>query len=184
MRKNFGAKPYLYPQPVMIIGTYDENGKPNAMNAAWGGIVGREEIIIDLSTHKTTDNILKTKAFTVSIGDVENVIACDYVGLESANNTSDKMNKAGFTTTKSDFVNAPIINELPLALECELIKVIDESKYLGRIVNVNADESIIGEDGEISLDKFSPITFDTAHSAYYRLGDKVGNAFKDGLKLK
>ena len=184
MRKNFGAKPYLYPQPVMIIGTYDENGKPNAMNAAWGGIVGREEIIIDLSSHKTTDNILKTKAFTVSIANVENVIACDYVGLESANNTPDKMNKAGFTTTKSGFVNAPIINELPLTLECELTSVIDESKYIGRIVNVSADEKILGKDGEISLDKFSPITFDTVHSKYYRFGDIVGNAFKDGLKLK
>ena len=94
MRKNFGAKPYLYPQPVMIIGTYDENGKPNAMNAAWGGIVGREEIIIDLSTHKTTENIVKTKAFTVSIANVENVVACDYVGLESATNTPYKMDKA------------------------------------------------------------------------------------------
>lgn len=184
MRKNFGAKHYLYPQPVMIIGTYDENGKPNAMNTAWGGIVGREEIIIDLSSHKTTDNILKTKAFTVSIANVENVIACDYVGLESANNTPDKINKAGFTTTKSDFVNAPIINELPLTLECELTSVIDESKYIGRIVNVSADEKILGEDGEISLDKFSPITFDTVHSKYYKLGDSVGNAFKDGLKLK
>ena len=184
MRKNFGAKPYLYPQPVMIIGTYDENGKPNAMNAAWGGIVGREEIIIDLSTHKTTENIVKTKAFTVSIANVENVVACDYVGLESATNTPDKMDKAGFTTTKSDFVNAPIINELPLTLECELIKVIDESKYLGRIINVSADEKILGDDGEISLDKFSPITFDSVHSGYYSLGNKVGNSFKDGLKLK
>ncbi|HCJ77313.1 flavin reductase family protein [Thermoguttaceae bacterium LCP21S3_D4] len=184
MRKNFGAKPYLYPQPVMIIGTYDENGKANAMNAAWGGIVGNDEIIVDLSSHKTTDNLLKTKAFTISVADAEHVVACDYVGVVSAKAEPDKMEKAGFTTVKSEFVNAPVINELPLTLECELVKVIDDSKYLGRIVNVSADESILGEDGEISLDKFSPIVFDMVHAGYYKFGDKVGRAFKDGLQLK
>ena len=116
MRKNFGAKPFLYPQPVMILGTYDENGKANAMNAAWGGIVGANEIIVDLSTHKTTDNIIKNKAFTVGVADLEHLVACDYVGIVSANKEADKMKKAGFTTTKGEFVNAPIINELPLTL--------------------------------------------------------------------
>lgn len=183
-RKNFGAQPLLFPQPVMIIGTYDENGNANAMNAAWGGIVGMDEIIIDLSTHKTTENIMKTGAFTVSAADAEHMAACDYVGVVSGNKEPDKMKKAGFTTTKSKFVNAPIINELPVTLECELIKVIDGGKYLGRIINVSADESVLGEDGEISLDKFSPITFDTVHRGYYRLGEKVGNAFKDGMQLK
>ena len=125
MRKDFGAKPYLYPQPVMIIGTYDKDGKPNAMNAAWGGIVGANEIIIDLSSHKTTDNIMKNKAFTVGVADLEHLVACDYVGIVSANNEPNKMEKAGFTTIRSEFVNAPIINELPLTLECELVKVID-----------------------------------------------------------
>ncbi len=105
MRKNFGAKPYLYPQPVMIIGTYDENGNANAMNAAWGGMAGANKIIIDLSSHKTTDNIQLNRAFTVSVGDVKHLTACDYVGMVSAHNAPDKMEKAGFTTTKSDFVN-------------------------------------------------------------------------------
>ena len=184
MRKDFGAKPYLYPQPVMIIGTYDENGKANAMNAAWGGMVGANELIIDLSAHKSTDNILKNKAFTVSVADVEHLVACDYVGIVSANNVDDKMEKAGFTTTKSKFVNAPVINELPLTFECELVKVIDDSKYLAEIKNVNADESILGDDGEIDLNKFTPITYDPVHHGYYKLGEKVGNAFKDGGKLK
>lgn len=130
MRKNFGAKPFLYPQPVMILGTYDENGNANAMNAAWGGIVGANEIIVDLSAHKTTDNIIKNKAFTVGVADLEHLVACDYVGIVSANKEADKMKKAGFTTTKSEFVNAPIINELPLTLECELVKVIDEKFIL------------------------------------------------------
>lgn len=184
MRKNFGAKPFLFPQPVMIIGTYDENGKANAMNAAWGGIAGADEIMIDLSSHKTTDNLLRNKAFTVSVADVEHMAACDYVGLVSANKEENKMEKAGFTTTKSEFVNAPVINELPLTLECELTDVIGGSKIFGKIVNVSIDEKVLGEDGELSLEKFSPITYDTVHYGYYRLGERVGNAFKDGNALK
>ena len=184
MRKNFGAKPFLYPQPVMIIGTYDENGNANAMNAAWGGIVGMNEIIVDLGSHKTTDNLMKTKAFTVSIADTAHMIACDYVGVVSANKEPDKMAKAGFTTTKSEFVNAPIINELPLVLECVLKQVVDGSKFIGEIKNVSTDESILGADGEIDLERFHPITYDTVHYGYYALGERVGNAFKDGLKLK
>ena len=184
MRKNFGAKPYLYPQPVMIIGTYDENGKADAMNAAWGGIVGMNEIIIDLASHKTTDNIQLNRAFTVSVGDVEHLTACDYVGIVSAHKTPDKMEKAGFTTTKSDFVNAPIINELPLTLECELVKVLEGSLYLGEIKNVSIDESILGADGELDLTKFIPITYDPVHNGYYPLGKQAGNAFADGAKLK
>ena len=167
MRKNFGAKPFLYPQPVMILGTYDENGKANAMNAAWGGIVGANEIIVDLSAHKTTDNIIKNKAFTVGVADLEHLVACDYVGIVSANKEADKMKKAGFTTTKGEFV-----------------KVIDESKYLAEIKNVSADEKYLGDDGEIDLSKFTPITYDPVHHGYYRLGERVGNAFKDGAKLK
>lgn len=183
-RKNFGAKPYLFPQPVLIIGTYDENGKANAMNAAWGGIVGADEIMIDLSHHKTTENLMKTKALTVSAADAEHMVACDYVGIVSGSTEPNKMEKAGFTTTKSEFVNAPIINGLPVMLECELVDVIDGSKYLGRIKNVSVDERVLGEDGEISLDLFLPITYDTVHHGYYRLGERVGNAFQDGGKLK
>ena len=184
MRKNLGAKSYLYPQPVMIIATYDGDGKANAMNAAWGGIVGSNEIIFDLGSHKTTDNILKTKAFTVGVADAEHVVECDYVGIVSGNNDSDKMKKAGFSTVKSEFVNAPIINELPLVLECELIKIIDGSKFIGEIKNVSADEKILDENGKIDLTKFAPITYDPMSYGYYRLGEKVGNAFSDGKKLK
>lgn len=182
-RKSLGVKPYLFPQPVMIIGTYDENGKANAMNAAWGGIAGSDEIIIDLGSHKTTKNISLKKAFTVSIADADHVIACDYVGIVSANNEPDKLEKAGFTVTKSEFVDAPIINELPLALECELVKVIDGTKYLGKIKNVSADESILSG-GDVTLEKFFPIIYDTAGHGYYKLGEKVGNAFKDGTAFK
>ena len=184
MRKDFGAKPYLYPQPVMIIAAYDEDGKANAMNAAWGGIVGANEIIIDLSNHKTTENIIKTKAFTVSMADEQHVIACDYVGLVSGNRVPDKMDKAGFTTVKSKFVNAPIILELPFTLECVLTQIIDGSKYLGEIKNVSIDDSILGDDGELDLAIFHPITYDPVHHGYYKLGEKAGNAFKDGNQIR
>ena len=155
-RKNLGAQPMLYPQPVLIIATYDENGNPNAMNAAWGGICGRDEIMIDMSSHKTTENIAVTKAFTVSAADVEHMAASDYVGLVSANKEPRKMEKAGFTTTKSEFVNAPVINELPVTLECELKEIVGGSKYIGKIVNVSVDESVLGEDGKVDLGKFHP----------------------------
>lgn len=184
MRKNLGAKTYLYPQPVMIIATYDEDGNANAMNAAWGGIVGSNEIIFDLGSHNTTDNILRNKAFTVAVGDVDHVIECDYVGIVSANKDPEKMKKSGFTTFKSSFVNAPVINELPLCLECELIKVVDGSKFIGEIKNVNADEKILDSEGKIDLTKFAPITYDPSAYGYYRLGEKVGNAFSDGKKIK
>lgn len=183
-RKNFGAQPYLFPQPVLIVATYDENGKANAMNAAWGGIVGRDEIIIDMSKHKTTENLKHNKAFTVSFADVEHTVACDYVGIVSGEKEPNKMEKAGFTTTKSEFVNAPVINELPVALECELIDVIDGGKYLGRVKNVTVDERVLGEDGEISMDKFKPITYEPVHHTYYDLGKQVGVAFHDGAQLK
>ena len=109
------------------------------------------------------------RAFTVGVADLEHLVACDYVGIVSANKEADKMKKAGFTTTKGEFVNAPIINELPLTLECELVKVIDGSKYLAEIKNVSADEKYLGDDGEIDLSKFTPITYDPVHHGYYRL---------------
>ena len=149
MKKNLGVAPLVFPQPVLIIATYDENKKANAMNAAWGGIVGKDKIIINLSAHKTTDNIMKRKAFTISIGDKEHMLSCDYVGIVSANNEPDKMEKAGFTTTKSKYVDAPVINELPMALECELLNIIEGDMYLARIVNVLADESILSNEGKI-----------------------------------
>ena len=130
MRKNFGSKTWLYPMPVFIVAAYDENGVPNAMNAAWGGIYTDNEVGICLSEgHKTTQNILATKAFTVSMGTAEFVTACDYVGIVSGNKEPDKLQKAGFHTQKSIYVNAPIIEELPMTLECELLSYDPESMY-------------------------------------------------------
>ena len=186
MRKNFGAKTYMYPMPVLIIATYDEDGRPDAMNAAWGGIADYNQVALCLSeSHKTTKNILVRKAFTVSMATAEQMTACDYVGIASGNNTPDKMEKAGFHTTKAEFVDAPIIEELPMTLECRLISYDPESCHLfGEIVNVSADESVLDGDGNIDLSKFRPISFDPVHSGYHVLGEKVGNAFRDGAALK
>ena len=186
MRKNFGAKPYTYPQPVLIIASYDENGTPDAMNAAWGGISDDTQISMCLSAgHKTVKNILKRKAFTVSMADAANVAACDYVGIVSANAVPDKLEKAGFHTTRSEFVDAPLIDELPMALECRLVSYDEEScRMVGEIVNVSAEESILDENGKIDPGKLQPITFDPVNNAYLKLGEKVGNAFRDGLALK
>ena len=186
MRKNFGAKAILYPMPVLIIGTYDENGKANAMNAAWGGISEETQISICVDgRHKTAKNVVKAGAFTVSIADVENVVACDYVGIVSGNKEPDKIEKAGWHVTKSEFVNAPLFDELPMALECKLISYDEETcRLVGEIVNVSADERILDENGKIDLNKFIPITYDPVHHAYRKIGDVVGKAFSDSMKVK
>lgn len=184
MRKDLGIKPYLYPQLVMIIGTYDKDGNPNAMNAAWGGVADYDKIIVCMSSHKTTENIALTNEFTISIGDVNYVVECDYVGIVSQNKEPNKMQKSRFTTSKAKNINAPIINELPLCLECRLLKILEEDLYLAEIINVNADESILDEKGNISLEKFTPISYDPSTHGYYKVQGRVGNAFSDGKIIK
>lgn len=181
-RINFGAKPLMFPQPVLIIATYDENSVPNAMNAAWGITTDFHEISISLSEHKTTDNFLKTGAFTVSMATEDQVRACDYVGIASGRQVPDKFAKAGFHATKSAFVNAPLIDELPMALECT-VKSFNDGILVGEIVNVSADESVC-TNGAVDPKKLKPITFDPCNNAYLALGEKVGNAFQDGAALK
>lgn len=185
MRKNFGVKAMLYPMPVFIIGTYAEDGTPDAMNAAWGGISEENEISICISAdHKTTKNLLSRGAFTVSMATADFVTECDYVGIVSGNKVPDKLNRCGFHTEKSAFVDAPIILELPMAIECK-VKMYDEQtcRLVGEIVNVCADESVLTE-GKIDASKLRPITYDSATDTYRVLGDVVGKAFFDGLKLK
>ena len=186
MRKNFGAKPFLYPQPVLIIATYGEDGTPDAMNAAWGGISDSNQIAMYLSaSHKTVKNILSRKAFTVSMADADQVVECDYVGIVSGNDVPDKLEKAGLHSVKSEFVDAPLIEELPMALECKFISFDEESELLlGEIINVCADERILREDGTIDPQKLKPIIFDAANHDYLVVGGKVGNAFEDGKALK
>ncbi len=186
MRKNLKAKAYIYPLPVLIVGTYDENGIPNAMNAAWGTVCDTAQVSICLSAgHKTVKNLLKTQAFTVAIADAKNVLPADYVGVVSANNAPDKLAKTGWHIVKSAFVNAPIIEELPLVLECKLVSYDTETEMcIGEVVNVSVDDRILNEKGKIDLTKFEPICYDCDTHGYYKLGERVGNAFSDGLKLK
>lgn len=183
MRKDFGSKTYLYPMPVLIIGTYNEDGSANAMNAAWGGISDYDKISIALSNHKTTDNLKLTKAFTVSVGVAPEVVACDYVGIVSGAKVPNKVEKAGLHMEKSKFVNAPLFKELPLALECELVSFDEKTEILtGKIINVSADESILN-DGNIDAKKLRPITYDPVNHNYIELGEIVGKAFDAGKKL-
>lgn len=185
MRKDFGVKPWFYPLPVLIIASYDENGKADAMNAAWGGIYDSDKIVLCLSAgHKTTNNIKEKGAFTISFADADHVAACDYVGIVSGNTVRDKIEKAGFTTIKSAFVDAPIICELPMALECRLIKVNEDGNLIGQIVNISVDECILGKDGLIDVQKLKPISYEPVHNDYLVIGEKVGNAFGDGNTLK
>lgn len=185
MRKNFGAQTWMYPMPVLIVGTYDENGVPDAMNAAWGGIYETNQIMLCLSeSHKTTQNIRKKGAFTVSFATAKTVVPSDYVGIASGNKVPDKLEKAGFHTEKSTFVDAPLIQELPMALECKLVKFNEDGIVIGEIVNVSAAESILDADGNIDAEKLDPIVFDSVQHVYRKLGDVAGTAFSDGKQLQ
>ena len=185
MKKDFGPKSWLYPMPVLIVAAYDKQGRPNAMNAAWGGIFSDEMIGICLSEgHKTTKNILAARAFTVSMATAAQTAACDYLGIVSGNDEPDKFAKAGFHATRSAHVDAPMIDELPMTLECELVRYDAESCHMvGRIVNVAADESIL-TDGRIDLRKLRPVTYDPIRLEYVELGADAGKAFACGRKFK
>ena len=187
MRKDFGSQTWMFPMPVLIIGTYDENGNPNAMNAAWGGIYDYNQIMVCLSAHKTTDNIRKNKAFTISFATVETVTSSDYVGIVSQNQEPNKIAKSGLKAEKSTHVNAPIFTNYPLTLECELIEVLNEGEgggnFVGKIVNVSADESILTND-KVDPKKLHVITFDPITAKYIALGEEVALAFREGQKLK
>lgn len=185
MRKNFGVKTWLYPMPVLIIGSYDENGVPNAMNAAWGGIHDTNQIGVCIDPgHKTAANIRLHREFTVSIGTAAYIAACDYVGLVSGNQEPDKLRKAGFHSRKADFVNAPVIEELPMTLECRLISCDPQTGCtVGEIVNISADEKILDENGKILPEKLEAVCFDPIHHVYLKLGPVAARAFQVGLQL-
>lgn len=184
MRKNFGPKTAVYPMPVFIVAAYDTNGNANALTAAWGGISEEKEISICISEdHKTTENILCSRAFTVSMATADYVKECDYLGLASGNKVPNKLEVCGFHTVKSELVNAPIIEELPMAVECELISYDAEScRLVGKIVNISMDESIL-TDGKVDLTKLRPLCYDSFHHSYHIIGECVGNAFADGKAL-
>ena len=184
MSKEFtGLKSTITPEGVFIIGTYDENGVPNAMNAAWGMQSEEDEITLMLGKHKTTENFEKTGAFTVAFGTVDTVVISDYFGVETGKKVN-KIERAGCHVHRSAHVNAPIIEEYPLTLECTVKNWDTETGYLiGKIVASQADDSIL-TDGKVDLGKLRPIIFDPSFNAYRVVGEVVGKAFGDGLKLK
>ena len=185
MRKSFGAKSALYPMPVLIVAAWGADGVANAMNAAWGGISEENEVSICLSAeHKTTENLVARGAFTVSMATAETVAECDYLGIVSGNDVADKLAHCGFHASAAETVDAPLIDELPMALECRVKSYDPEScRLVGEIVNISADERIL-TDGKIDPAKLCPITYDPISHGYYVLGERIGRAFFDGKKIK
>ena len=185
-RQNFGAKGIITPLPAIMIATYDEQENPDVMMAAWGGQCGPNHICFNLSPHKTTENLKLKQAFTISFASKDNVVQSDFFGLVSANDVPDKVAKAGFTATKSPNVDAPIINEYPLTLECRVIEIaetsLNETRVVGEIVNMSADESIL-TNGKVDLAKLQPIIYDSSSNAYRVVGDSVGQAWESGKAL-
>ena len=186
--KSFGQKPWVLPQPVLIIGTYNSDGTPNAMNAAWGGQWDVKEIMICMGVHATTENLDRCGDFTVAFATKDTMVASDFVGIVSAKSDSLKMQKTGWTAIKADNVDAPVFTEFPMTLECRILRKIDETadgyNLLAEIVNILVDETYIGEDGKPDVEKMQLITYEPVRHGYLVLGERVGNAFADGKSLK
>ena len=186
--KSFGQKAWMLPQPVLIIGTYNSDGTPNAMNAAWGGQWDSKEIMISMGAHATTKNLARCEEFTVAFAIKNTMVASDFVGIVSAKNDPEKMQKTGWTAIKSENVNAPVFTDFPMTLECRILRKIDESKegyyIVAEIVNILVDEAYLAEDGKPDVEKMQLITYDPVHHGYISLGERVGNAFADGKTLK
>jgi len=183
-RKNFGSQHALVttPQPCVMIATWDKDHNPDVMMAAWAGQLDYNQIVISLSKHKTTDNLELTGAFTVSFADERTMAESDYFGLVSANDVPDKVARTGFTFIPSPNVDAPIINEYPLTLECRVVSS-EDGMLIGEVVNQSADESIL-TDGKVDLAKLKPIVFDAAGMCYRAIGDSVGQAWGSGKKFQ
>lgn len=187
MRKKLNITEGIFPMPVLMVATYNEDGSINVMNAAWGTMQERDHVVLNLTeTHKTVKNIKARGAFTVSIADAAHIVEADYFGVESGNRVPNKFENSGLTANKSEIVDAPIINEFPLCLECEFVEY-QNNKYgcgvIGKVVNVTADESVMVGD-KIDMTSVNAIAFDPYTHGYYKVTERVGEAFKDGLQLK
>ncbi len=187
MRKKLNITEGIFPMPVLMVATYNEDGSVNVMNAAWGTMQERGNVALNLTqTHKTVKNIMANGAFTVSIADAAHVVEADYFGVVSGNNASNKFENSGLTASRAETVNAPVINEFPLCLECEFIEYQSEGYgcgVIGKVVNVTADESVM-VDGKIDMSLVNAVAFDPYTHGYYKVTERVGEAFKDGLQLK
>ena len=186
--KSFGQKPWVLPQPVLIIGTYNNDGTPNAMNAAWGGQWDSKEIMICMGSHATTENLDRCGEFTVAFATKDTMVAADFVGIVSGKNDPEKMQKTGWTAIKSEHVNAPVFTDFPMTLECRILRKIDETEdgynLIAEIVNILVDEAYLAEDGKPDVEKMQFISYEPVHHGYLVMGERVGNAFADGKRLK
>lgn len=186
--KSFGHKPWVLPQPVLILGTYNNDGTPNAMNAAWGGQWDSKEIMISMGSHATTENLARCQDFTVAFATRDTMVASDFVGIVSAKDDVEKMKKTGWTAVKAENVNAPVFTDFPMTLECRIIRKIDETKegcyIIAEIINILVDEAYLGEDGKPDVEKMQLITYEPVHHGYHVIGGRIGSAFSDGKKLK
>ena len=187
MRKKINITEGIFPMPVLMVATYNEDGSVNVMNAAWGTMQERNMVALNLTeTHKTVKNIKERGAFTVSIADAAHLVEADYFGVESGNRVSDKFARSGLTANKAETVDAPVINEFPLCLECEFVEY-QSNEYgcgvIGKVVNVTADERVM-VNGKIDMSLVNAIAFDPYTHGYYKVTERVGEAFKDGMKLK
>lgn len=186
--KQFDARAWLLPQPVLIIGTYDADGKPNAMNAAWAGTWDEHKVMISMGSHATTDNLKRCGDFTIAFATRDTMTAADYVGLVSARKVADKMGPTDWQAEKAAHVNAPRFACFPMTLECRVVDKFDESNtgcyLIAEIVSIAVDEQYLAADGKPDVSKMQLITFDPVHHTYIELGETVGKAFSDGLKLK
>ena len=186
--KSFGQKAWVLPQPVLIIGTYNNDGTPNAMNAAWGGQWDSKEIMISMGAHATTENLARCDEFTVAFATKDTMVASDFVGIVSAKNDPEKIQKTGWTSIKAENVNAPVFTDFPMTLECRILRKIDETEdgynIIAEIVNILVDENYLAEDGKPDVEKMQLITFEPVHHGDLVMGERVGRAFSDGKVLK
>ena len=187
MKKNLGVVPAVYPMPVLMVAAYDENGKVNVMNAAWGMICATDKIALFIDEdHKTTQNLLKSKAFTVSLADKDHMDVADFFGIATGNKMDDKFERTGYTAVKSEFVNAPVIDEFPVVMECELAEVVTSETFyciVGKIINTAAEEAVLSDKGKFDPAKLNALIFDQFQSGYYVSGEKVGRAWNAGAGL-
>ena len=187
MRKDLGKQPALFPMPVLMIAAYDENGTVQVMNAAWGMISGMDKIALFIDeSHATTKAIRKTEAFTVSIADRDHMYVADYYGIATGNKMPDKFVKSGYHAKKSEHVNAPVIQEFPVAMECELAEIMETENLhavVGTIMNVSVDEKVLSDNGKIDPMKLNALIFDQFQSGYYVVGGKVGQAWNAGKEI-
>lgn len=187
MRKDLGKQPAVFPMPVLMVAAYDEKGTVQVMNAAWGMICGMDKVALFIDEdHATTKAVRQTKAFTVSLADREHMDVADYYGIATGNKMPDKFERSGCHSQKSAHVNAPVITEFPVALECVLAEIVETENLhavVGTIVNVSADEKVLSENGKIDPTKLNALIFDQFQSGYYVATEKVGQAWNAGMEI-